>query len=145
MTLRITLLLMLVSLLGCTTEFQRTQPAQPVAENRRRNNIRKSQRCQLSPIVLECKYVAASPLRSSSAIFGFAGILSAICPTTRLAPETSRHRPSKRRQRMQAHATWGINPVMGQGPTDWKSDDKRPSPRNPRSRTWGEAAAASSR
>lgn len=32
MTLRITLLLMLVSLLGCTTEFQRIQPAQPVAE-----------------------------------------------------------------------------------------------------------------
>jgi len=32
MTLRITLLLMLVSLLGCTTEFQPTQPAQPVAE-----------------------------------------------------------------------------------------------------------------
>ena len=42
MTLRITLLLMLVSLLGCTTEFQRTQPAQPVAEEAQQEQPKKS-------------------------------------------------------------------------------------------------------
>jgi hypothetical protein len=59
MTLRISLLVMLVSLLGCTIEIQRAQTAQPVAEKAQEEQP-KSRRCQLLPIALDRKCVAAS-------------------------------------------------------------------------------------
>lgn len=45
-------------------------------------------------------------------------------PRFNIAPET-RHRTARKRQRMQGHAL-GVDPVLGQGPDDWKPDDKRP-------------------
>jgi hypothetical protein len=42
MTLRISLLVMLVSVLGCATATQRTQMAQPVAEEAQQEQTKKS-------------------------------------------------------------------------------------------------------
>jgi hypothetical protein len=80
---RISLLLMLVSFMGVQARSSVHKRLSRSERKRRRNNP-KNRRCQRSPIALDRKCAAASPLRLNLATFEFLGTLTTIYQGTPL-------------------------------------------------------------